>query len=404
MADWIWVIGAGIMQVPLIREAQRRGFRVLVSDRNISAPGVAIADGALHLDTYDVRRHLEAAKTLTSRPAAVLTAGADVGPTVSALAERYGLRAASYEAAYTARNKALLRLKLTQPHPVFQIVTVDDPHALSEMWEHEALKWERTAYDHGIQAYPCVVKPSDNSASRGHTLVRQRQDFAEALKHAWSFLKDSDRILIEEFLTGWEAAFDWFVAEDGTLHFANGARRFFHPRYGLEAGHVNPQLPPPSAAALAVLAAEKLKVVGPFKTDFMFTEQYGPILLECATRLSGGFDHMYTGLMATGRDITGALLNWALGQDYLPLLEPRHAGYAAAYSPVLAPGKVARWELTAARSRYPEARIFITSPHEIPEPGHCGQRALFVLERGVTAEEAWQRAQDCAALVQVEYC
>ena len=37
--EFVWVVAGGIMQVPIIKEAQSRGYKVVVSDRNPKAPG-----------------------------------------------------------------------------------------------------------------------------------------------------------------------------------------------------------------------------------------------------------------------------------------------------------------------------------------------------------------------------
>ena len=76
--EWIWIIAGGLMQVPLIKEAQSRGYKVCVSDQNPRAPGCSIADQVVELSTYDIQGHIDAAESMTHKPAAVLTAGADV--------------------------------------------------------------------------------------------------------------------------------------------------------------------------------------------------------------------------------------------------------------------------------------------------------------------------------------
>ncbi len=331
--EWVWIIGGGVMQLPVIKEAKRRGYSVLVTDGNEFAPGTTYADMFVQLSTYDVSGHVKLGHELgmTGMPlCAVLTDAADVGPTVSAVCQGFKFPAATWAAADRTRNKAFMRRSFSFApyqfffHPIYQ--EVNGKYVDRTIVEGG---WERATRYYNV-IYPIIVKPVDNSASRGITKVYSSDYLVEAIRHAHSFNHNSDIVLLEECLSGDEVAIDFFIV-DGKAIYANGAKRIFG-KFGIELGHVNPFIPDQYIIDMATQAAKALGVDrGPFKMDLINDSRYGWCILECATRLSGGYDHTNTCVLATGKDIVGAVLDFSLG---LPLdmnkLTPKWNKYACA--------------------------------------------------------------------------
>jgi len=399
---FVWLIGGGVMQLPYADRIAELGYRLLVTDRN---PECAVAqkyrplargDVFLPVDVYDVAGHRALARALTTPPAAVLT-GVDAGPSVSIVAEEWALPAVGYDIAETVRNKAKMRQALNLPHPIFLVVRGEDSIAdIIQAWEAHA----------GENAYPCVVKSVNNSASRGMTLISTRTDFTDAvIQKAVSYNRDNlTEVLIEEKLNGPEIALDFFVHPNGTgpeLVLANAAERFFF-RFGVEGGHLNPYRPKKEIFRLAREAALKLKVYeGPFKVDMIKDTRYGWCILETATRLSGGFDHAFTCPAATGRDVVGAMLHYALtgkiDRSRLKIVRP---GVACALAPIYPHGKIRGWKGIASSGT---AQVYIFEHECIQDVEHCAQRPVFIIIRG---DERWKvllNAMIVAAQVQPIY-
>lgn len=377
MNDFVWVIGGGLLQVPIIQEFKKRGYDVLVSDRDIKCAGGQFADSVIQLDTYDLDAHGMYAQMLEQAPVAVVADAIDVGPTVSMLAEIYGLPACSYQAADKARNKALMRLALDLPHPIYTIVLPDDEvnDVLHFWYTHCAM--------HDLVAFPCIVKPVDNSASRGVTKCHNAAELAEAITYARMYNKYATSVLIEECLSGRERATDWFV-QDRQVYYVNGAERFFEGV--LETGHINPApLPNREMQQLANLAAQRLGVrTGPFKLDFMYDDRYGWCILECATRWSGGFDHTHTQVYATGRNLVELLADYALtGRFDVTRLDYEWHKYAMAYAPVLPEGKKLRPEHIERIKELPGVQEVIVRQYGISKPWYsCADRQVFIITVG----------------------
>jgi len=393
MNDLIWLVGGGLLQLPIAREIKRRGYKLFVTDSNSQAACRELADIFNQLSTYDVAAHLDLLSYMHDVPVAVLTDAADVGPTVSALTELLGLPGISYQTALNVRDKSTMRDMLGMTYPVY--ITVSPEMYLCDAW----LLWERVAQRNEIRRYPCVVKATDNCASRGMTFVRSSDDLAEAIHYARQNNKYSKNIIIEECLSGPEFAADWLVI-DGQVKFVNGAIRVFDEhKFGLELGHTNPWQAPDEVLSLVQIIAEKLDVTsGPFKTDLLFDKQHGWMILETATRWSGGFDHTHTQKLAHGRNLEKVLLDYALG---LPLDEsdliPKWYSYAAAYAPVFDAGQIDGFANIDNALKSPGVSdIIVLNSQRIENIRHCAQRPVFVITQGADANIAWQLAVEAA--------
>lgn len=392
--EWIWVIAGGILQTWTIKNAQEQGYKVIVSDRNPLAPGMQIADQAILVDTYDHQAHREIATGMLrnsyQRPIAVLTAGADVGPTVSAVAEVLRLKAAPFDVAVNVRNKLKLRSILNASHPLWMESRINDDDNIN-------LRWKARCKSVGCKPYPFVMKPLEMSGSKGVTLVTSPYRIADAMKKIRSINRSATSVLIEEYLEGEEISTDSFV-ENGKIIFANAAYRTFHT-FGIESGHINPYQPPLEVIDIIQRAAIKLGVTeGPFKVDLMKEKNYGWLIMECATRLSGGFDHMKTCPMATGKDVTDAMLDYAIhGSIKKHKLTPTKKNYTAAYWPILKPGIVKKWHIPDG------ADVIILSEGEIHDVTDCSRRSVAVFSTGKSSEHATESVRTIADSIRVEY-
>lgn len=389
--------------MPMAQEIKNRGYKLLLSDGNINCSCRWFADHFVRLDTYDIEGHLEMAKILDSHsPAkllvAVLTDAADVGPTVSALCEHYDLPACSLQSALTTRHKGHMRETIQLAHPVWVKFGNHDTSA----WG--LAKWVNKAHRESIPVYPCVIKSCDNSASRGVTKVNDYVEWEAAYQKAFANNKHCGSVIVEEFLYGEEYATDWYV-KDGVPYFANGAQRVFDG-FGIEAGHTNPCSVPDIVEGMILNCIVGLGVTeGPFKADLIHTEKYGWVILECATRWSGGFDHTHSAKVATGRDLVGFLLDYSLGNDPdISLFNYRKQSAAAVYARKFEPGVIHGY------NHIPEARcsegvrdIMIMSMREISPLSSCADRPLFVLAEGKDSAEAWKFAVEAADKIQPDY-
>ncbi len=414
MKEWVWVIGGGLIQLLVIQEAKRRGYKVLVSDLNPLCQGSICADEFIALDTYDARAHLEYAKQNKGRFAGILTYGADVGPTVSLVAKELGLRAASFESASACRNKGAMRTTLRAGinvwRPGYWLVDAKQKKDFRNLnayytWAKDTAKeWEHEAKSLGIRAYPCVLKPTDNCASRGLSIIGEASGFGPGLEIGALNSKGSKFLLIEEFVGGREFAMDFFVQEKQVSYVMGVERLFLKP--GIEFACVYPVSDNLITRMLPLVwqAARALQVQGPFKVDFTLTPEDELVIGEVATRQSGGVDQ-YTYPWVTGADPVGVALDYSLGLDFDPhKTEITKSGYGAHLAPIYEPGKIDGYQGISEARKLPFAlEVFVRELDEIKPLVDGATRPLFVAARGNSKEEAFANAGIMGSLIKPVY-
>lgn len=395
---WVWLVGGSSMIEPMCKEIKGRGYKLLITDLNPNCHCRQFADRFEPVNIYNANDNLTLARELIrtpQQPVAVLTVATDAGVEVSAIAEYFRLPAVSLNVAKKARNKAMMRGALRDISPRFRAGVT---------YSHFA-DWD---------IYPCVVKAADNSGSKGFSVVHSQDELPEALRKARQANRYGiNTVLVEERLepvdlmpelTDWataEAAVEGFVV-DGEWIFANGALRLFHrDRPGIEAGHFNPFVPDEAAVKMLNCAASLLQVnQGPLKFDLMHTTK-GWQILECATRLSGGYDHAYTAVIGPGKNITGSMLDYALsGSPDLSKLQPTQDRHACCYAPIHRPGKITAWVNPVNEARH----VFFNDKNgEIRPLESNADRPLFIITDGDSREEALEKCLRVAEQVKPAY-
>ena len=400
-------IGAGPLQVPLLLEAKQMGLYVIAVDGNIEAIGRSIADRFVNLDIY-AKREIQSWVALWQRDVppggqghpiiGVVTAGADVAPTVAIAAATARVRGIPILVAERSHNKAVVRATVAE-----KINGYYQPRWIHHM---PGNKYTETFYKviESTIGYPCVLKPLEQRASRGITILRQPDDLDFAVRKV---LQYGDEYLVEECMTGSEHSVESMLVEGRPIWF-NVVDRRFHYEHGipLETGHVNP-------SKLSSLQTLRLRIMlitiahclgvcwGPFKMDIMWTPD-GPRLLEATCRLSGGWDCQGTSPL-TGRHPLRMLLQMSCGLDTIEDI-PTANGYAACAA--ILPKQHGTIHALPGNDILPQAPSADTTIHEIlwaAKVGdvlapitHCAQRPGFVLSWANTYEHAWRGAKEAA--------
>lgn len=327
----IWLIAGGPMQVPVARQIRERGYRLIISDGNQECACASLADELVTCDTFDVPAHLRAVERLRTQwdIRAVMTAAADCHGTVVEVARGLGLHGIDPAISKTCRLKHLTRKALSDagvPQPAFRAVKTLD----------EAAEFLR-----GL-AWKGVVKATDNSGSRGFSLIQSEDDLnAAAFEHARAS-GTTGLVLVEALLEPVEDEIAEQSVEtvwvDGQMRWLNWVDRLFrkdfqrfevirdNPLYvdvgwGVEIGHINPAV---HDAGVTQQVRELMERAGRaigmgaqrgghiLKGDIMLTKE-GPRLLEVTPRLSGGWDSSCT-TPARGANFIGGVIALALNE------------------------------------------------------------------------------------------
>ena len=393
---WVWLLGGSQMSEPMCHEIKNRGYELLLTDKNSNCHCRQYADRFYPCSVYDNFNNLAIARLQGGKgskygpPSAILTIGTDAGPTVSQLSFLFDLPHIHYQTALTVKDKVMMRHALKTEYPKWMLIDKHLPKTPLPL--------------------PFVAKLSNFSGSRGFKLIKSTNDWQAYQCEN----KDENAILVEEYLEGvdlrpeWrehgfdtsEVALDFFV-QDGKVIYANGALRlFWADMAGIEAGHINPFEAEEEIMALAQDTAEQLGVNwGPFKMDLKYTQQ-GWAVLECATRLSGGFDHSHTAGLATGRNVTGVMLDIALGGhvDSEKLLN-RKGKFVACLAPRFEPGTIDGFDCSDGLDL-----IFENHNGQINKLTCNQDRPLFLIKQGNSEDEALKTVMDYAEKVKLRWC
>jgi len=222
---------------------------------------------------------------------------------VAYIAEQLGLPGLQYEAAVAATNKAIMRTKFLE-------AGLSSPSFFKVKTKEEATT---ATLELGL---PVVMKPTDNSGSRGVTKVEKLAD----LEFSWSLAKENSRsgdIIVEQFVEGTEMTIEALSYKGGHQVLAMSSKKRIPFPHCVSIDLTYP--PPFSKETLAVVRELVISAlnavgidVGPTHSEVILTEQ-GPVLLEIAAR-GGGFG-VFSEIISlvSGVDAVKECINLALG-------------------------------------------------------------------------------------------
>ncbi|MDM5359872.1 ATP-grasp domain-containing protein [Peribacillus sp. ACCC06369] len=307
------ILGASILQLPAILKAKKMGLHVIAVDMDKNAVGFEHSDVCLNISTIDIPKIVDAAKL--HEIDGIMTLASDLPiRTVAAVSEELNIVGISKETAINVTNKASMRAILNQhsvPIPMFfRVVTQNEYLNAIQFFQNEF-----------------VVKPADNSGSRGVILVDDINN-EQFINYAFEYSKKYSRsgeIIVEEFMEGPEVSVET-LSFDGHTHIiaitdkvTTGSPEF------VEMGHSIPsQLSIDTKLQIEKVVIAAIKAVGinngPSHTEIIITKD-GPKVVELGARLGG--DNITTHLVpfATGVDMVEACIEIAFGNN--PVLNKR---------------------------------------------------------------------------------
>ena len=326
----VLVLGAGVMQVPLIQAAKKLGCYVIASDANSRAPGCALADYFFQIDLRDYKAMSNAARNFgrSRRPIdGVVTAGTDFSYSVAYIAHKLGLTGITRTSARNATNKYYMRRVLRR-------AGVSTPRFCLARTGHER-------FLDGLN-YPLVIKPVDNMGSRGVQRIDSSAHLISAVQQAIEF-SAVRRVIIEEFISGQEYSLDALVYRGTFIPCGIAVRHIQFPPYFVEMGHTIPApvLPEENSELLSTFAraVKALKIdCGAAKGD-LFLNKGNVIVGEIAARLSGGYMSGWSYPLSSGVHPAMGAVEIALGRPP-SRVTASHNYFVAERAIVSIPGKV----------------------------------------------------------------
>lgn len=385
-----------MFQVPLIKVAKEMGLKVVVTDYDAEAPGIALADFSLVVSTRNINLTVNAAKEFHRECPldGVLTAGTDASQTVAAVANALGLPGIPFEVAERATDKIKMRRHLKK-----QGVPVPD---FRPVWTFEEAR--EAMRDMPL---PLVVKPCDNMGARGVKKILRPEDLTSAFYEAKE-ASVSGNLILEEFMEGPELSLDALVFDRHIEVTGIADRIIERPPYFVETGHTMPSILPVSqqrqAAQVFKTAIKAMGIdIGAAKGDIKITPS-GPKIVEIAARLSGGWMSAYTYPLSTGVNLFKAAIEIALGCRPTDL-KPKRAWVSAERALIPAPGKILSIQgVDEARKIKGIAEVILLKEAGdiVAEPKSNMGKTGYVISVGKTREEAIRRNDLARRTIKIE--
>ena len=162
----ILILGAGIYQVPLIKQAQAQGYRAVVVSIPGNYPGFSVADKYYYTSTTDREAVLDIA--VKEKACAVVTTGTDVAVvSIGYVCQKLGLWGIGERAAAILTDKALMKDAFVKGG----VNTAEFRCVRSLPEAREAA---------GEIGLPVMLKIVDKSGSRGITKISELSQLPEA--------------------------------------------------------------------------------------------------------------------------------------------------------------------------------------------------------------------------------
>ena len=392
MTGALLILGASEEQLPLYREARRRGIPIIAADHRRDRPAAPLAGTFLEVSIRDPQAIAAALGEI--RPRAVVSAASDAGLLAwHELAQQY---ATPYryplKAARTSMDKA-------------------EFHRLTRLLDLPGYRWVRATDTAAIAAagltFPLIVKPNDGSGSKGLTQVERAAELPAAVMHAQNHSPDGV-VIAEELIEGDHYALEIFMRQ-GEVHFAAVTEKVFAEGF-LVRTHLCPSLLAEAmvhaAAANAARICNALELHdGPANFDFVVTPDRGVVFVEVNARLGGnGIPRLLRA--AYGVDTVAALISLVLGEPFT--LSPTlisHAALTVLASPLDGPGTVAGFGgLEAARevAGISELELFV-QPGDLVRPfTQAGHKIGNLLAAGGRRDETERSTREALGLLRLD--
>lgn len=295
----VLIFGVGPLQLSIIERAKRMGLYTVGID--------PMADATCRdaVDAFEVvgGQDFEGTCAVVEKYGinAIVTAATDKPLVMMArIAEKYGFPFYSVETAQWSTDKYQMK---------YRFELGDVPHAqgrlISKVEEAEGL------------VFPVIVKPRDNSGSRGVKLCRNKDELKVSIEEALENSK-LDTVLVEEYIEGPEYSIEGlhYDGKNEVIQFTEKKTTEFP--YNVELGHKQPaNLTEEQKTAIREIVSKIGKAMNfvncPSHTELKINDR-GIFVIETSPRLGGDYITSTLTPLSTGINLEDQLLHIALGE------------------------------------------------------------------------------------------
>ena len=298
----LMILGAGEMQVPIIKKAKEMGLITLVADFNEMAPGLPFADLPLAVSTRDRGLILQAA--IENRIDGILTTSDLPVSVVAQVCAALALPGVSVDVARICTNKYLQREFLKE-------------QGFRTPWYKKVSRIDELAE---VTSFPVIMKPLNCSASRGVKRVNDRDEMERQFPISRKF-SQSEAIIVEEVVEGREFSVET-ITQDYETHLIALTEKHLCDEDSccfVEDCQIIPALVSEEVRdGVYTLASDVLRKLGANNCAAHTEIKIGPeggVVIEIGCRLGGDFIASHLVPLATGVDLLANTIRIALGES-----------------------------------------------------------------------------------------
>ena len=195
------ILGGGDNQLPLIKRAKELGLYVVLCDFRNDVPGIALSDIHYQVDTLNPYLLVKVGEKENVN--GIITNSEPAFISMAEVAKKLALRCMNIENTKLYKNKFLMR-EFCHQHGF-----------LSPQYRCCTTKEEALDFFNRLKI-KCIIKPLDNSASRGVFSVNNENDIKDHFDECLGFSSAANHaIIIEEYVAGTEFTIDGLMTPKG---------------------------------------------------------------------------------------------------------------------------------------------------------------------------------------------
>lgn len=209
----ILILGGGENQIPLIKRAKDLGYYVVLCDFRENIEGVVFSDRFYQINTLEPDKLIGVGKI--EQIDGVITNSEPAFMSMATVAEALNLRCNSLKCVELYKNKYLMR-EFCKEHDI-----------LSPLYKQCTSIEEALDFFNQVKK-KCIIKPLDNSASRGVYSINNEEELLSLFDKSFAASSASNpAVLIEEYITGAEFTVDGLMTSNGHKSLAISEKKHY---------------------------------------------------------------------------------------------------------------------------------------------------------------------------------
>ena len=390
----ILIFGGGLNQLTLIEACNSLGFKSIVIDPNINAPGKDFADVFEVVEPDDYNKTREVAKSYKVDGIATSQMQNPLR-LMAKLADELGFIFNSPEIIERGLNKYLMK-------KAFKANNVPCANGLLFKGEEELAENKLSNLN-----FPMIIKPLDSHSSRGVYRANNYQELVSHI-HETIYFSSTNEFLIEEFIEGPEYSIE-AVTFKGKTTIVQYTEKIITPYPNVvELGHIQPAtINKNQKTEIDKIVTSAIDAIGlnntVTHTEVKLTEK-GPVVIEIGPRMGGDFISSYLVNQSCGVNLDKATIQMSVGEK--PDLTPKLDKYSYIKYLQLDEGKkvnkIGNWQSVLNLPGVVFANVSIKEGDIVPAIIESAKRPGFVIVEGNTRKEILYRSDRYLKLIEQE--